>query len=158
MRIKKAILNTNEKPRAIGRRTRNYSLLFLIIPFFCFTVQAQDTKGKVLPFSSSLVAGDLVFLSGQIGIDPVSSKLSDAGFEAEVRQVMENIKSELKKHNLTLDNLVSTTIYLKDMKQYDALNKVYSSYFKDRFPTRTCIAVADLPADASVEITGTAHF
>jgi 2-iminobutanoate/2-iminopropanoate deaminase len=54
--------------------------------------------------------------------------------------------------------MVSVIIYLKDMKQYDILNKVYGSYFKDRFPTRTCIAVSDLPAGASVEISGIAHF
>lgn len=125
----------------------------LAISLFFLSANAQDNGGKKLPFSSSLVAGELVFLSGQIGIDPNTSKLSDSSFEAEVRQVMENIKKELLIHHLTLDDLVSATIYLKDMKQYEKLNSVYGSYFKDKFPTRTCIAVADLPANASVEIT-----
>lgn len=121
----------------------------------CFSVYAQENK---LPFSSSLKAGELLFVSGQVGINPATAKLSNATFEAEVKQVMDNLKNELKKHNLTMDDLVSTIIYLKDMKLYDRLNKVYGSYFTDRFPTRTCIAVADLPAGASVEISGVAHF
>lgn len=130
----------------------------LLMSVFYFSVNAQEKIETKLPFSSSLKAGELLFVSGQVGINPATSKLSNASFEAEVQQVMENLKNELKKHNLTMDDLVSTIIYLKDMKQYDRLNSVYGSYFKNRFPTRTCIAVADLPAGASVEISGVAHF
>lgn len=71
---------------------------------------------------------------------------------------MENFKTEVKKHKLTMDDIVSTTIYLKDIKQYERLNKVYGSYFSKQFPTRTCIVVADLPVGASVEISGIAQF
>jgi 2-iminobutanoate/2-iminopropanoate deaminase len=110
------------------------------------------------PLSPSLKVGDLLFISGQVGIDPINSKLSDANFEAEVRQVMNNLHSQLKEHGLSLEHLASTVIYLKDMKNYSVLNEVYASYFKDKFPTRTCIAVLDLPVNASVEISGIAHF
>ncbi|WP_400260872.1 RidA family protein [Sphingobacterium sp. SG20118] len=133
-------------------------IFVLLMSVFYFSVNAQEKIETKLPFSSSLKAGELLFVSGQVGINPATSKLSNASFEAEVQQVMENLKNELKKHNLTMDDLVSTIIYLKDMKQYDRLNSVYGSYFKNRFPTRTCIAVADLPAGASVEISGVAHF
>lgn len=129
-------------------------IFVLLMSIGCFSVNAQEK----LPFSSSLKAGDLLFVSGQVGINPATSTLSNASFEAEVKQVMENLKIELKKHNLTMDDLVSTIIYLKDMKQYDQLNKIYASYFKKRFPTRTCIAVLELPIGASVEISGITHF
>ncbi|KZE76187.1 hypothetical protein AV926_16195 [Myroides marinus] len=121
-------------------------------------MQAQEKTEVTLPLSSSLKVGDLLFISGQIGIHPKTSQLSNSSFEEESKQVMENLKNELKKHNLTMEDLVSTTIYLKDMKQYDELNKVYSNYFMNTFPTRTCIAIQELPAKASVEISAIAHF
>lgn len=109
------------------------------------------------PFSPSLKINNLLFISGQVGIDPGTSMLSDAGFEAEVRQVMTNLLFQLQAHGGTFDNLVSTVIYLRDMKNYSVLNEVYGSYFKNKFPTRTCVTVLELPANASVEISGIAY-
>lgn len=126
--------------------------------FSLFTIKAQTVMNQKIPLSSSLRIDNLLFLSGQVGIDPSTSKLSDTSFEAEVRQVMSNLQTQLKENGLSFDDLASTVIYLKDMKNYAALNEVYGSYFKDKFPTRTCIAVLDLPANASVEISGIAHF
>lgn len=111
-----------------------------------------------LPFTPSLRVDNLLFISGQVGINPESSKLANENFDAEVKQVMENLQAQLHGHGLALEDLVSTTIYLKDMKNYAALNERYSSYFENKYPTRTCIAVLDLPANASVEISGIAHF
>lgn len=131
-------------------------LLFVALSLsFGLAAQQNPTSGR--PFSPALVAGDLVFLSGKIGSNPATGQLANESFEAEVRQIMENLSNELKTFDLTLDDLVSTIVYLKDMKQYDALNSVYGTFFKERFPTRTCIAVADLPGGASVEISGIAH-
>jgi len=113
---------------------------------------------NTVPYSASLRVKDQLFISGQIGRIPEKGLLANESFEAEVKQVMENLHTQLKAHQLTFDNLVSTVIYLKDMKNYDLLNKVYGSFFNDKFPTRTCIAVADLPAGASVEISGIATF
>lgn len=128
-----------------------FGVLILII---CTNLASAQQK---FPLSNSIASGNLVFVSGQIGINPETSKLVNSNFEEEAKQVMKNLERELKEHNLTMDDLVSTIVYLKDMKYYDALNKVYGSYFKKRFPTRTCIAVADLPAGASVEISGIAE-
>ena len=99
-----------------------------------------------------------MYLSGQVGIDRATSKLINETFEAEVNQVMKNIDTQLKIHKLVMDDLVSIVIYLKDMKNYNAVNEVYRTYFKNRFPTRTCIAVADLPVNANVEISSIASF
>jgi len=122
------------------------------------TIKAQNNMANKVPYTPSLKVGEMVFISGQVGINPVTSQLSDSTFEAEIKQVMKNLKGQLDIYNLTFDDLISTIIYLKDMKNYAILNEIYGSYFKHRYPTRTCIAVSDLPANASVEISGIAHF
>jgi len=111
-----------------------------------------------LPYSPSLRVKDQLFISGQVGRSPEKGVLANESFESEVKQVMENIHTQLKVHGLSFDHLVSTIIYLKDMKNYEALNEAYGSFFTDKFPTRTCIAVSDLPAGASVEISAIASF
>lgn len=110
------------------------------------------------PLSPFLRVENTLYISGQVGIDRSNGKLMNATFESEVTQVMINLQTHLKANDLTFDDLVSVIIYLKDMKNYDALNETYRKYFQSRFPTRTCIAVADLPANANVEISGIAHF
>ncbi len=122
------------------------------------SLKAQQNTSKPSPISPSIRVENLLYISGQVGIDRSTSKLINETFEAEVKQVMKNIDTQLKANNLVMDDLVSIIIYLKDMKNYNAVNEVYEKYFKNRFPTRTCIAVADLPANANVEITGIASF
>ena len=109
------------------------------------------------PLSPSLRIENTVYISGQVGINPQTSKLYNDSFENEVKQMMENLKLQLEKNNGGLNNLVSVIAYLKSMKDYDTFNTIYSSYFGDKFPTRTCIAVLDLPLGASVEISGIAY-
>lgn len=121
------------------------------------SAQAQEKQAAKIPFSPSVKTGNLVFISGQVGINPQTTKLVTTSFEAELRQVMQNLKTQLDAHELEFDDLVSTIIYLKDMKHYDLVNKIYGEYFKARFPSRTCIAVKDLPAKANVEISGIAE-
>ena len=135
--------------------------LFLssIILLYTLSVKAQQqTKTPASPISPSIRVENLLYISGQVGIDRSTSKLVDSNFSAEVKQVMFNIETQLKAHNLKMDDLVSTIIYLKDMKNYNLVNEIYSTYFKSRFPTRTCIAVADLPVNANIEISGIANF
>jgi len=132
-------------------------LLILVLILSFNSIKAQEKTDNKLPFSPTVKVDNLVFVSGQVGINPATSTLVKDGFESEVRQIMDNLQTLLKSHNLTLDDLVSTIIYLKDMDNYTILNQIYGSYFKERFPTRTCIAVVDLPAGASVEISGIAH-
>jgi len=110
------------------------------------------------PLSASLRVDQLLYISGQVGKNPATGTMVNESFDAEVKQVMENLQSQLHAHGLTCEDLVSTIIYLKDMKDYTALNERYATYFTERFPTRTCIAVADLPSNATVEISGIAHF
>ena len=117
---------------------------------------AQQNQNLTLSFSKTFTANDFTFISGQVGLDETTGKLVTSSFEAEVNQVMKNIETLLKKEGLHFSNLVNVTIYLKNMDYYQVTNKVYSTFFKDKLPARVCIAVADLPAKANIEITATA--
>jgi 2-iminobutanoate/2-iminopropanoate deaminase len=106
------------------------------------------------PFSTGVKANGFLFLSGQVGIDQ-GGKLAD-DFELEVRQIFENIDAILSEQKLTFDNIVSVTVYLKDMQNFKRFNDIYKTYFKGYYPSRTCIAVLELPLKANVEMTITA--
>ena len=106
------------------------------------------------PFSIGVKANGFLFLSGQVGIDQ-SGKLAD-DFDLEVRQIFKNIDAVLSEQKLTFNNIVSVTVYLKDMQNFKPLNDIYKTYFNDYYPTRTCIAVLELPLKANVEMTITA--
>ena len=116
----------------------------------------QSTKLAVSPgpFSAGVKANGFLFLSGQVGIDE-AGKLAD-DFDLEVRQIFKNIDAVLSEQELTLDNIVSVTIYLKDMQNFKRLNDIYKTYFNGYYPSRTCIAVLELPLKANVELTITA--
>ena len=117
--------------------------------------QQQENIATPLPFSKTIAANDFVFISGQVGLDE-TGKLVNSSFEAETRQVMKNIGVLLQKEGLAFSHLVSVTIYLKSMDHYQLTNKIYTSYFTGILPTRVCIAVADLPAKANIEISAIA--
>jgi 2-iminobutanoate/2-iminopropanoate deaminase len=106
------------------------------------------------PFSTAVSVNGFLFLSGQVGTDQ-SGKLK-ASFNEEVIQVMQNIGFVLRHAGLDYKDVATVTIYLKDMKNFKPLNEIYSSYFNGTYPARTCIAVADLPVNANVEMTVTA--
>lgn len=118
--------------------------------------QQKDNLVQALPYSKVKSAKDFVFLSGQVGINSATGQLVTSNFEAEVHQVMKNIGSLLHEQGLAYSDLVNVTIYLKSMDNYPITNQVYRSYFTGDFPARVCIAVADLPAKANIEIAGTA--
>ncbi len=134
----------------------NKLILAITLLVLALSTKAQDTTAKKRPLSASLKAGNWVFISGQVGINPKTTQLVTTSFEAELRQVMENLKTQLASHQLNFDDLVSTVIYLTDMNKYDLVNKIYGEYFNQKFPTRTCVAVKELPVKASVEISGIA--
>jgi len=119
-------------------------------------IQQQKNIAATPPFSKTISVNDFVFISGQVGIDETTGKLVNSSFEAETRQVMKNIGALLQKEGLTFKDLVSVTIYLKSMSYYQLTNEIYTSYFTDILPTRVCVAVADLPANANIEISAIA--
>lgn len=135
------------------------SVLFTlsILSFMATSTPSEaQTPAPAPPYSDAVDAGGMLYVSGQIG--RLNGQLVTESFAAEAHQVMKNVGEILRKRMLTHDDLVSVTIYLKDMKNYAAINEVYRTYFRgSRLPARVCIAVADLPMNANVEIAGIAQ-
>lgn len=114
---------------------------------------AAPGGAQSLPFAEAVRGGNLLFLSGQIGAQPGSSRPVPGGVAAETRQAMENIGAVLKRHGLGYGDLVKCTMMLTDMAQWQALNQAYASFFADgRFPARSTIGAASLALGAKVEI------
>lgn len=119
---------------------------------------AAPANAQSLPFADAVRAGDLLFLSGQIGAVPGSARPVPGGVAAETRQAMENIGAVLKRRGLGYGDLVKCTMMLTDMAQWQALNQAYASFFADgRFPARSTIGAASLALGAKVEIDCTAR-
>jgi 2-iminobutanoate/2-iminopropanoate deaminase len=123
-----------------------------------FAQQGNQLNDKpVAPYSPAVMTETgFLFISGQIPIDPESGLLMKGDIEAETRIVMERIGSLLAKYDMDHDDLVKCTVFLTDIRDYQAVNKVYGSYFRDRYPAREAIEVANLPLGASIEISGIA--
>jgi 2-iminobutanoate/2-iminopropanoate deaminase len=107
---------------------------------------------SVGPFSSAVRAGDLLFLSGQVALDPASGKLVAGGVVAQTEQIFANISAVLDAAGQSFDNVMKTTVYLADMKDFGAMNTVYARHFKAPYPARTTVQAAALPLGAAVEI------
>ncbi len=104
------------------------------------------------PYSQAIRYGDLLFLSGQVGIDPASGKLVEGGVEAQARQALDNLAAVLEAAGSSLSRLLKTTVYLKDMAHFKAFNEVYGGFVGQPYPARAAIAVKELPLGAEVEI------
>ncbi|WQY87821.1 RidA family protein [Helicobacter pylori] len=104
------------------------------------------------PYSQAIVTNDLVFVSGQLGIDATTGEFKGADIHSQTTQSMENIKAILKEANLGMDSVVKTTILLKSLDDFVVVNEIYGSYFTEPYPARATFQVAKLPKDALVEI------
>ncbi len=105
-----------------------------------------------LPFSDAVRVGNMLYLSGQIGLDPKTMLLVEGGIGPETRQTMENISDTLARSGSTLDNLVSCTVFMAHMDEWPAMNDIYASYFSDHFPARSAFGANGLALGARVEI------
>ncbi|MCQ2840162.1 RidA family protein [Helicobacter pylori] len=104
------------------------------------------------PYSQAIATNDLVFVSGQLGIDASTGEFKGADIHFQTTQSMENIKAILKEAGLGMDSVVKTTILLKSLDDFAVVNEIYGSYFKEPYPARATFQVAKLPKDALVEI------
>ena len=104
------------------------------------------------PFSSAIKHGDLIFVSGQVGINPTTGKLAGDDIETQTEQVFKNLAAVLTACGKTFDDAVRVGVYLTDMNHFARMNAIYAKHFTQPFPARTTIAVAALPIGASVEI------
>ncbi|GAA8320252.1 RidA family protein [Helicobacter pylori] len=104
------------------------------------------------PYSQAIATNDLVFISGQLGIDASTGEFKGADIHSQTTQSMENIKAILKEAGLGMDSVVKTTILLKSLDDFAVVNEIYGNYFKEPYPARATFQVAKLPKDALVEI------
>jgi len=120
--MKKRIIHTNQAPTAIG------------------------------PYSQAIRIGDFLYTSGQIALDPESGQFLFGEIEEETEQTIKNISAIIQAEGLSLENVIKTTVYLSDLKNFERMNQVYEKYFSENKPARACVQVAALPKGAKVEI------
>ena len=118
----KQVIHTNEAPQAIG------------------------------PYSQAIMAGNMLFVSGQIPVVPATGEIVSADVEEQTKQCLENLKAVLAAAEMTLDNVVKTSVFIKNMDDFGKINGVYAQYFQENCPARACVEVARLPKDVQVEI------
>jgi len=119
-------------------------------------INTNNAPAPIGPYSQAVIAGNFVFLSGQIPINPQSGELVMDDIKTETKQVMENIKSILYEAGIDFSHIVKTSIFLTDMQNFAQVNEVYGTYFTGQFPARETVAVVGLPKNVNVEISVTA--
>jgi len=115
-------------------------------------VSTTEAPAAIGPYSQAIRVGNLVFTSGQIPLDPKSGNMVEGDVTDQARRVLDNLNAVLKAENVTMSNIVKTTIFLTDMNDFAKVNEIYGSYFKETPPARSTVAVAALPKGARVEI------
>ena len=115
-------------------------------------LRTERAPAAVGPYSVGVKVGKLIFLSGQLGLNPKTGDFIEGGIEEQTGQSLENLKSILDVHGLGMENIVKTTVFLKDMDQFGAMNAVYAQYFNDNPPARSTVEVAALPKNGLIEI------
>lgn len=115
-------------------------------------ISTKNAPAAIGPYSQAVVAGNLIFTSGQLPIDPSNGQLINDDVKKAAERSMENIKAILEAADSSLDKVIKTVIYLKDMNDFAAVNEVYSRYFQSNEPARSCVQVAKLPKDGILEI------
>jgi len=141
-------------------------ILFILSILFCFPILAKEPTKKVIstdkapkpigPYSQAILAGNTLYLSGQIAIDPETGKMDTIDIPAEVRRIMKNLGAVLNVAGMDYKNIAKTTIYTTDLKNFKTINTIYAEYFKDNPPARETVQVGALPGKAHVEISGIA--
>lgn len=115
-------------------------------------ITSTDAPKPIGPYSQAVVAGGLMFVSGQIPIDPATDKLIEGGIEAQTEQVLKNLLAILKEAKMGPENVVKTTVFLSDLADFAKMNEVYGRYLGKQPPARSTIQAAGLPRGVKVEI------
>ena len=137
--------------------SRSLLSMFLV---FAFTktgfsqivIKTENAPIPVGPYSQAIKSGNTLYVSGQIGVNPATNKLDSSDFKTEARQVLKNHKAILEAANMSLNQVVKTTVYLTNLKDFGILNEVFSEFFPTTLPARETIQAAALPKNAHIEI------
>ena len=117
-----------------------------------YAISTTNAPAAIGPYSQAIQAGNLLFLSGQLGIDPATGNFVPGAVSEQTEQVFKNIQAVLDEARLTFENVVKTTVFLSDMTDFAAMNAVYAKYFTPPYPARSTVAVKTLPKNGLVEI------
>jgi 2-iminobutanoate/2-iminopropanoate deaminase len=115
-------------------------------------VLTNDAPQPIGPYSQAVKYGNLIFTSGQIAINPKNSQIEETTIEGQTKQVLINLKAVLEKAGTGMNNIIKTTVFLKDMNDFPAMNKIYGEFFEKEPPARSAVEVARLPKDVKIEI------
>src|SRR6478736_2750176 len=115
-------------------------------------ISTPDAPAAVGPYSQAVRVGSTVYCAGQIPLDPKTGQIVAGGIDVQTRRVLDNITAVLKAEGLTCDNVVKTTIFLADLGDFQTVNEIYGSYFKQAAPARSTVQVSALPKGANIEI------
>jgi 2-iminobutanoate/2-iminopropanoate deaminase len=115
-------------------------------------ISTDKAPAALGPYSQAVKVGHFVHTAGQIGIDPRTKEMASGGIRQQTEQVLENLRAVLKAGGATLDDVVKTTVYLKDLADFASFNEIYARFFTKTLPARSCVEVGALPKGALVEI------
>jgi 2-iminobutanoate/2-iminopropanoate deaminase len=115
-------------------------------------ISSDKAPSAIGPYSQAVRAGNLVFLSGQIPLDPGTGEVIYGDIKKATARCIENIKAIAEEAGCSLNDIIKTTIFIKDMNEFSQINEVYGTYFTQKQPARSCVQVAKLPKDADIEI------
>ena len=114
-------------------------------------INTDKAPAAIGPYSQALAIGNMMYLSGQIPVDPETGNIPET-VEEQAAQSIENIKNILKENGMTISNVVKTTVFLSDINDFAAVNSVYGEHFQEPYPARSCVQVAAIPKGCKVEI------
>ena len=115
-------------------------------------IYSENSPNPIGPYSQAVLVDKILFVSGQIPLDPKTNELVKGGIEEQTKQVMENLKGILSSAGMTLDNVTMSFVYLRNLQDFPKFNEVYAKYFKEKPPARVTVQVGDLPRGSLVEI------
>lgn len=120
-------------------------------------ISTNNAPAALGPYSQAIRVGDLLFLSGQVPIDPATGAVVEGNIQEQARQSLTNLKAILNEAGTNMGAVVKTTVFLKNMDDFAAMNEVYAQFFQQPYPARSAVQVAKLPKDVLVEIEAIAH-
>lgn len=120
-------------------------------------ISAPNAPAAIGPYSHAISAGDLLFTSGQIALDPATGKLVGDSIEVQTEQVLKNLEAVLAANEMTFANVIKTTVFLTDLADFATVNSIYATRFPSEAPARSCVQVAGLPGGSKIEIELIAH-
>ncbi len=119
---------------------------------FKIKIMSENAPKAIGPYSPALQIGDFIYVSGQLPVDPKTGLLVEDDIKVQTRQSLSNLKSILNEVGCDTRHIMKTTVFMSDLKEFDAMNEVYAQFFEEPYPSRSCVQVAALPKGAKVEI------